>query len=118
MNKNCVGITGLLLALILASSVLGFAKDSRTVALSHDAVVHGTTLPAGQYTIQWKDHTSGATVEFTRGKKVVLTTEGKLEDRRHKFDRNAVVYATGSDGINTISEIRLAGSSDVLVLHQ
>lgn len=118
MNRNCLGTMGLSLALILASSVLGFAKDSQTIALSHDAVVHGTMLRAGQYTIQWKDHTSGATVEFARGKKVVLTTEGKLEDRRHKFDSNAVVYATASDGTNTISEIRLAGSSEVLVLNQ
>jgi hypothetical protein len=49
---------------------------------------------------------------------VVLSTEGKFEDRGKKYHTNTVVYDTGSDGNSTISEIRFAGSSEVLVFNQ
>jgi hypothetical protein len=105
-------------ALLLASGIPGLAKNTRTVALPHDAVLSGTTLPAGQYVVQWEAHNSGATVQFARAKKVVLSTEGRFEDRGKKYDSNTVVYDTASDGTRTISEIRFAGSSQVLVFNQ
>ena len=43
-------------ALFAASGIPGLAKDSRTVALTHDTVLNGTTLPAGRYLVQWKAH--------------------------------------------------------------
>jgi hypothetical protein len=57
-------------------------------------------------------------VEFARGRKVVLSTEGRFEDRGKKYNSNTVVYDTAADGTMTISEIRFAGSSEVLVFNQ
>ena len=104
-------------ALLLASGISGFAKDSRTVALPHDAVLGGTTLPAGHYTLRWEARSSEATVQFARDKTVVLSTQGRFEDRGKKYDANMVVYQAASDGSMTISEIRFAGSSQVLVFN-
>ena len=105
-------------ALLLASSVPAIAKDSRQVTLRHDVVLSGTSLPAGQYVIRWEAQRPRASVEFARGRKVVLSTEGRIEDRGQRYPADTVVYDTTSDGTLTVSEIRFAGSSAVLVFNQ
>jgi hypothetical protein len=105
-------------ALLVAAAHPGFAKSSRTIALPHDSILNGTSLPAGEYVVRWEAQNPRATVEFARGHKVVLSTEGRIEDRGKKYHSNTVVYSTASDGTITISEIRFAGSSEVLVFNQ
>jgi hypothetical protein len=116
--RKFIGTEILSLVLLLAASVPALAKDSRTVALSREAVLSGTTLPAGKYVVRWQAHSPRATVEFARDHKVVLSTECSIEDRGKKYPINAVVYDTASDGTLIISEIRFAGSSAVLVFSQ
>ncbi len=117
MRKR-LGKSILMVALLLASGVPAIAKDSRQVTLRHDAVLSGTSLPAGQYVIRWEAQSPRASVEFARGRKVVLTTEGRIEDRGQRYPADTVVYDTASDGTLTVSEIRFAGSSEVLVFKQ
>jgi hypothetical protein len=108
-------------ALLLASGIPGFAKNSRNIDLTRDVVLSGTTLPAGQYAVRWEAQNPQASVEFIRaprGKKVVVSTQCKFEDRGKKYDSSTVVYGAGADGTYTISEIRFAGSSEVLVFNQ
>jgi len=81
-------------------------------------VVSGTTLPAGQYAVRWEAQNPQASVEFVRNKKVVASAPCKLEDRGKKYDSSTVIYATNPDGSNAISEIRFAGSSEVLVFSE
>jgi hypothetical protein len=116
--RKYVGTSILSVALLLASGIPGFAKNSRIVALTHDVVLSGTTLPAGQYVVRWKAHSPGTSVEFAQGHKVVLSTEGRFVDRGNKYDSDSVVYDTAADGTKTITEIRFAGSSQVLVFGQ
>jgi len=116
--RKSFGTSILLLALLLASGVPALAKDSRHVTLGQDIVLGGTSLPAGQYVVQWTAHSPQATVEFRQGRKVVLTTESRIEDRGKKYDRDMVLYDAGGGGSNTIREIRFAGSSQVLVFNQ
>jgi len=113
-----LGTSILFVALLLASGIPGFARDSRSLALAHKAVLSGTTLPAGRYVIRWEAHSSRATVEFAQGKKVIFSTQCSLEDRGKKYDTNTVVYSTAADGTNSINEIRFAGSSEVLVFNE
>ena len=117
IRKFC-GTSVLSLALLLASGIPALAKNSRTVTLAHNAVLSGTNLSAGQYRIQWEAHSPEATVEFVQHHKVVLSTEGRVEQRDKKYDRNAVVYNAASDGTMSLVEIRFAGSSKVLVFNQ
>ena len=103
------------MALLLASGVPAIAKESRQINLRHDVVLSGTSLPAGQYVVSWAEHTPQATVQFTRSRKVVLSAEGRFENRDKKYPADTVVYGTASDGSLTVSEIRFGGSSEVLV---
>ena len=88
------------------------------MALLHDAVLKGTTLPAGKYIVKWKAHSPEATVEFARDHKVILSTDARLEDRGKKYQDSSVLYDTASDGTILVREIRFAGSSEVLVFNQ
>ena len=115
--RKYLGTSILSVALLLACGIPGLAKNSRTVALPHDAVLSGKTLPAGNYVVQWEAHSPQAVVEFAQGHKVVLSTEGRIEDRGTKYDSNTVVYDTAPDGTSSISEVRFAGSSEVLVFN-
>jgi hypothetical protein len=104
--------------LVLAYAISGFAKTARNVDIQHALVVSGTTLPAGQYAVRWEGQNPQASVEFVRGKKVVASSQCKLEDRGKKYGSSTVIYVTNPDGSNTISEIRFAGSSEVLVFSE
>jgi hypothetical protein len=105
-------------ALLLAAGVPGFAKNSRTVVLTRDVVLGGTTLPAGLYVIRWEAHRPSATVEFVRDKKVVLSTPCTFEERGEKYAYDSVVYGGTTNGAMTIREIRFAESSEVLVVER
>ncbi len=121
MNMNirkCLGTSALSAALLLASAIPGLAKNLRTVTFSHDVVLSGTTLPAGKCSVQWETHSPEATVEFVRHNKVVLSTEGRVEQRDKSYERDAVVYNTASDGTMSLVEIRFAYSNKVLVFNQ
>jgi hypothetical protein len=115
--RKYLGTLILSVALLLASGTPGLAKNSRTVALNRDAALSGKTLPAGTYVVQWEAHSPQAVVEFAQRHKVVLSTEGKIEDRGKKYYSNVVIYDTAADGTSSISEIRFAGSSEVLVFN-
>ena len=134
--RRFLGTSALSVTLVLASGVAGLAKNSESVILSHDVVVNGATLPAGHYTVQWETHSPEATVQFVQHHKVVLTTEGKILNRRGNFrsitlaredqaaegvnasNPGAVVYSTGADGTMSLVEIHFALSNKVLVFNQ
>ena len=121
MNMNIrksLGTSVLSVALLLASGIPALAKDSRAVTLSHDVVLNGTTLPAGKCSVRWETHSPEATVEFVQHHKVVLSTEGRVEERSKGYDHDAVVYNTAPDGTMSLVEIRFAYSNKVLVFNQ
>jgi hypothetical protein len=116
--RKYLGTSILSAALLLACCIPALAKNSRTVDLRREVVLSGKTLPAGEYVVRWEARSPLATVEFKRGYKVVLSTEGRLEDRGKKYNADMVIYNTAADGTSTVSEIRFAGSSEVLVFNQ
>jgi hypothetical protein len=121
MNMNIrksLGTSVLSVALLLASGIPALAKNSATVTLSHDLVLNGTTLPAGKCSVRWETHSPEATVEFVQHHKVVLSTEGRVEERSKGYDHDAVVYNTAPDGTMSLVEIRFAYSNKVLVFNQ
>jgi hypothetical protein len=116
--RKCFGTWVLSLGLLLATSIPALAKNSRTVTLHHDVVLSGTTLSAGQYRIRWETHSPEATVQFVQHHKVVLSTEARVEQRDKSYDRDTVVFNAVPDGSMSLSEIRFAGSRQVLVFNQ
>jgi hypothetical protein len=140
MNMNIrkyLGASVLSMARLLASGIPALAKNPRTVTLAYDVVLRGTSLPAGQYSVRWVIHSPEATVEFVRNHLVVLSTEGRVEERINAFDRNAaahtesrldcrnnpndydaVFYNTAPHGTTSLIEIRFAHSNKVLAFNQ
>jgi hypothetical protein len=117
-TRKCFGTSLLSMALLLASGIPALAKNSRTVTFHHGFVLNGTTIQAGNCLVQWEIHSPAATVEFLRQHKIVLSTEGRVEERSKAYDRNAVVYIIASDGTMSLGEIRFADSNKVLVFNQ
>jgi len=116
--RKFLGTTALSAGLLLAAGIPGLAANSRTVTLNYNAVLSGTSLAAGRYSIRWETHSPEATVEFVQHHAVVLSTEGRVEVRDKKYDRNAVVYNTAPDGTLSLVEIRFAHSNKVLTFNQ
>ena len=134
--RKCVGTSVLSVALLLAAGITGLAKNSQTVSLSHDVFVNGATLPAGDYTVRWVSHSPEATVEFVQHKKVVLSTqakvegrkgyyrsmalngEGRLGERTNAYNSVAVVCNNAPDGTMSLVEIHFADSNNVLLFNQ
>jgi len=108
--------TGILVfGLLLAAGIPALARNLGTVTLLHDAVLHGKSLRAGNYNVEWQTHSPEATVQFSQSFKVALFTEGRVERRPRKYAQNSVVYDTAPDGSLSIIEIRFANSDKVLV---
>lgn len=121
MNMNVtrfLGTSVLSVLLLLTSGIPALAKNSANVTLDHNLVLNGTSVPAGQYTIRWDTKNSGATVEIVRHHKVVVSTEGRIEERSKGYTRDAVVYSAAPDGTMSLMEIRFAYSNKVLVFNQ
>ena len=81
-TRKSLGISMLSVALLLATGIPGLAKNLRSIALSHDAVMGNTTLPAGQYVIEWESHNPDTTVNSYGA--------GKLSFRPKAGSRTAV----------------------------
>jgi len=116
--RKYLGISVLSVALLLASGIPGLAKNSGTVTLRQDIMLKGTPLRAGKYQVRWETHSPEATIEIMRGHKVVVSTEGRVEQRKQSYGQNEVVYNSAPDGSRSLVEIRFAASNEVLVFNQ
>ena len=116
--RKCFGTGILSLGLLLAAGIPALAANSGTMTLAHDGILHGKTLPAGTYSVEWKTHSPEATVQFVQRYKVVLFTKGSVEKRNKKYEFNSVVCDVAADGSRSIIEIRFAGWNKVLVFDQ
>ena len=102
------------IGLLLAVGIPLFGENTGTVTLLHNATLHGKTLRAGTYTVEWKTHSPEATVQFSQ-RYIAMFAEGRVERRAKKYEENSVVYDTAPDGSRSIIEIRFANSNLVLV---
>jgi len=117
MTRKWFGTGALSLGLLLAAGIPAAAKNSRTINLNHAIVLQGKPVPAGWYTVEWQTHSPEATVHLMQERKLVVSTEGRLEQRDKKNFCDSVVYDTQPDGSVTLLEIRFAGSNKVLVFN-
>jgi len=94
-----------------------FEKGSRDFRLPLALTLNGAQVPVGDYTISWESYSPDAVVKFTQSYSydVVATAEGKWVKSEVPFQRNAVVWKKGSDGSQTLLEIRFGGMSRALV---
>ena len=117
MTRKWFGIGVLSLGLLVAIGIPAAAKNARTINLGHAIVLQGKNLPAGRYKVEWQTHSPEATVQILHGRQLVVTTDGRVEQRDKINYSDAVVYDTAPDGSMTLLEIRFAGSNKVLVFN-
>lgn len=106
------------LGVLLLMSASAFAKGARTISISYPATLGGVHLAVGHYDLTFEQHSPEATVRLARGKSVIVTTQGKVEERNTKYQRNMVVFETKSDGSQIVSEIRLGGTNQAIVFSE
>lgn len=115
--KKVLGVGVAALGIFLAAGIPALAKTSRSVTLQYGAVLQGSALPAGKYSVQWDKNSPEPTIQFLQHHKVVLSAEGRIEKRDKGYERDAIVYGTTPNGSISIVEIRFADSNRVLVFN-
>jgi len=112
-----VGKLAITLAILLVAGSALYARNStsQTLTLSHPASLGSAKFEPGNYKVTWQPGASDSAVTFKQGNNVVATAQGKWVKRDAKYDSNSVVYTQNSDGSDSITEIRFAGSDQVLV---
>jgi len=104
--------------LISSAAVLLLVSASAlasTFSVPYSGKMGGARIEAGHYNITWEHHSPGVTVTVAKGKNVVATVQGKIEERGTRFERNMVVYTTNADGSQTINELRIGGTNQAIV---
>jgi hypothetical protein len=105
-----------LLGLILLIQAFAFESGSTSVTLGKPAVVSGKELQPGEYQLKWVSGNTDCRATLYRRGKPVIEFRGKLVDRNAKAPATAVAAADGPDGKAVIKEIRIGGTTTVLVL--
>src|SRR5262245_6238031 len=104
----------LALAFVLMTAA-ALAATRRDLVAHQEVVVDGQPLPAGSYSLKWKETTPGQfDVTVQRGTKVVVKTSGKEIQLDRPAINDAYVYATAEDGSSNLVEIHFAGSQKAI----
>jgi hypothetical protein len=87
------------------------------VRLSSAAQVNGTELAPGTYKLTWWENGSGLELKLVpEGQKEGVTAKAKSVDLDKKNETGAVVTKANGNGKPAITEIRLAGKKQALIL--
>jgi hypothetical protein len=79
-------------------------SNSASVTLPDPVVVAGTSVPAGDYKVQWQGESDSVQVSFLQGKKVVANAPAKLVNESSPYD-GAVEVKKESDGTSVLEDI-------------
>jgi len=106
-------VSGVAMLLLASASAL-----ASTFNLPFPGTIGGTKLDAGRYEMKWQEHSPSVSVSVAKGKNVVATVQGRIEERSSKFQRNMVVYSTKPDGSQVITELRVGGTNRAIVFEE
>ena len=105
MKRMCL-ILALLLCVLPLSAVAG-TKQSASINLSEPAVISGTHLEPGKYTVRWNGTGPDVQVQFLQGKKEIVSVPAKVIAQSNPTNP-AIAMRSTEDGSKTISEIDLS----------
>lgn len=110
--------TFVLSAWILTASVPAGAKviPPRLFYLDTDITVNGASVPRGMYTLAVESQGFSVRATFRREGEFIATAHGTLVKHGVKYTQNAVLLRVNSDGTRSLTEIRLAGSAQTIVI--
>ena len=104
-------------AALLAAALLSVPALAahREVRLGQDVKLQGHVIPAGIYSLQWKDDGSdGIEVTVLSGKNVVAKATGAKVALDKAAHYDAVVFQLDGDGARELSRILTAGRKDAI----
>ncbi|ABF41051.1 hypothetical protein Acid345_2050 [Candidatus Koribacter versatilis Ellin345] len=84
MKPKLISVLSLML-LLAPLSLFAASKNSQSVTFSRTITVGGTTIPAGDYKVQW-DGTGNVTANIVRGKKVLATVPATVTGTKSNYD--------------------------------
>lgn len=93
-----------------------YERGSRDFSFRSKVTVHGSQLPAGDFSIGWETYVADTKVKFIQGRYVVSMVNGKWVRRDSKFLNNEYVYRIQHDASRPLLEIHFAGMNRALVL--
>jgi hypothetical protein len=76
----------LLMLCVMATGLTFAAANKKTITLRKSVNVAGTTLPAGDYVVEWIGSGSDVQVTFSHGKNKVATVPARLEATHSPYD--------------------------------
>jgi len=102
--------------LLFVCHALAFESNSTWLTLGSPAVVKGNLLQPGEYMLKWKPGSPECGATFYRRGKPVVEVRTRLVERDTKARETAISTITGPDGRSVIKEIRVGGTTTVLVM--
>jgi len=102
------------LTLLLATSVFASSDNKGSMLTLSSVTVNGTTLPAGEYSLQWQGTGGNVQLSILKGSKVVATTPARLVDTNQTAKNNAAVVKSNGDGSKSLAEVRFEGKKYTL----
>jgi hypothetical protein len=102
-----------MLAAALLSVSSAFAAH-REVRLAQEVKLQGNVIPAGIYTLQWKDEGAGVDVKVLSGKNVVARATGTRVPLEQASPYDAVVFQLDGEGARELSRILSAGRKEAI----
>jgi hypothetical protein len=105
--------------ILLGASIPTLAKKNppRPFQLREEVILNGAQIPAGLYELIWETQGAKARVTLQKDGKFVATAEGNYVKSGMKFIQDAAVLRENPDGTQSLIEIRIAGSSNAIVLN-
>jgi hypothetical protein len=95
------------LALLLATSA--FAANKGSLSVQEPLMVNGTKIAAGDYKVQWEGTGPNVELSITQGKKVIAKVPAHMVDLPSPSETDATVVRNNSDGVRSLTEVRLSG---------
>lgn len=107
-------ISALLAITVLFATSAFAAANKASVVISHDTVVGGTTLSAGQYNLKWEGQGQNVDLSVTQGKQVIVKTPARLLDLSSASPSDSIETKENSNGTRTLSKIKFGGKKYAL----
>jgi hypothetical protein len=107
-----LGITTVSMLVLLFCVTSAFAASTKNLNVTVPVTVNGTAIPEGQYKLTIADE---GQVTISKGKKVLVTAQGKLVERDSKANTDSIVVREQPDGTKKLTEVNFGGQKSVLV---
>jgi hypothetical protein len=109
-NMKFATITrSLALGLGLLLAVSAFAATKGSLQISHPVTVNGTTLPAGDYKVEWEGSGSNVALSIMQGKSVVAKASAQMVELKTPASYDAAVIKKNEDGTSSLVGLRFGG---------